>query len=275
MFKSKKFIGLLFLTFLLIELSILLGAFDLKIWNSISYQAGDFWYATLDVGQLIGVYILTLSGVIVALYYSAQTEKSSKLKSYAGFSITLVGIVLCIYILNQLTSKLIAIILILFTGALFTVVTLLMKKVSPDRLFQLYCIALTSIVYIIAVAMVIAVIGAFWGRTAPRDISSIHQFTRFYIPQGASNGISFPSLYVANASIAYVITMLAPLFKKKLVKRLLYIGPILWIATVSFNSIYIGAGFASDALFACTLSLLLFYFAKNLTLKKIAKSLES
>jgi membrane-associated phospholipid phosphatase len=281
MLHNKKYLAIGLAGLLVLGLSFLFAITDYDIFVRFSNQESAFGNVMEILGELLAPYLFALSGIILSLYYHSQPEhyKKRKLKIFFSNVCMVVGILYSILIFSRLNDLLYSVTGIVFTGIGFTIAILQMKKITPERLFQLYCIALTAIVYMLSALILINILKFAWGRVRPRQLADIADFTPWYHPQGFSKRPlfkyrSFPSGHTANASILYIITMFAPLTKKRWLKFLLYVIPIVWIIIMAASRVIVGAHFASDVLFGATISIILFYLSRHYTLQYIKKSLE-
>lgn len=280
MSNTKKYVAILLSGFVVFELSLLFAITDYDIFLRFSNQQSVFGNIMEILGELVAPYLFALSGIVLTLYYNSQPLEYNKktLKTVLSILCMVAGIGYSIIVFSRLNNLWYSLIGIVITGILFTITIYQLKKISPQRLFQLYCVALTAIVYMIAVLIIINIFKISWGRVRPRQLESVADFTPWYKPQGFTKRPlfkyrSFPSGHTANASILYLITMFAPLTKKKYAKFSLYAVSILWIIVMATSRVLVGAHFASDVLFGATISIILFYISKHYTLKYIANSL--
>lgn len=275
MTNARKVLTIVLAAFVFIELAILFAAKDLNIW--LSFGAPDSaWGLGMEVlGELVAPFIFVISGIVMSLYFNTQPDNEVKhkmLKVYTGLLFVVVGLGYSVLVLLRL-EKWLAFVCILITGVLFYFVIRLLKNVDHGRLFQLYCIALTAIVYCVAVLIFINIFKMLWGRVRPRELISLEEFTPWYLPQGINGNRSFPSGHTANATILYIITMFAPIASKKLTKILLYVIPAVWILTMAISRVLVGAHYASDVLFGAAISIGIFYIVKRFTVRYIAKTI--
>lgn len=276
MSKTKKYLAILVAAFLLFELSVIFGEYDLDIWLGIGNTSSKFGVLMETVGELVAPLMCAACGVILSVYYYIQTDSYKNKKAKVSFSTAIVAIGLgySVFLLMsrdlEVWIRAVALILIalLYAGIIFVI-----KQLGEERMFQLYCIALTIVIYSIVILILINAVKICWGRIRPRDLIEYAQFTPFFDPQGVTGNRSFPSGHTANASILYAITMFAPLVKNKLGKIALYVVPILWILMMALSRVIVGAHFASDVLYGAGLSILTFYIVKKLTLYGIERSI--
>lgn len=259
--------------FILFELSLYFAVNDLNIWLSygnIDSKSGIFMEV---IGQLVAPLLFSMGGIIISIYHYKENSKIT-MPVIIGALFALTGISYGIYVFTLINTFWLTITLSIIMLVLFGFFAYLMCKVEPGRFFQLYCIALTAIVYCISVLVVITLIKITWGRIRPRDLTTIDQFTAWYLPQGYTGNTSFPSGHTGNASVVLVATMFAPLVKNKLGKIPLYVLPAIWIAFMAVNRVIIGAHYASDTLFAVAISVVLFILSKKYVLRYIANHLD-
>lgn len=276
MINVKKTIALLFSLFVLFELSLLFGEFDLEIWVNFGNPESAFGLLMEVLGESIAPMLFSLSGLVLFTYYQAQPdyEAHKKAKAALGIVFSFAGIIYCTYRISSL-SFLACVIFFAACCGLFIGLAFLLRKMSPQKLFQLYCIAITTVFYCILVLIIINIFKVLWGRVRPRELTDYSQFSKFYIPQGINGYRSFPSGHTANATVLFVITMFAPICKNKFGKALLYIIPILWIIVMATSRVLFGAHYASDVLYGAAFSIIIFYISKYLAVRYIAKTLSS
>ncbi len=274
---TKKYIAILLSMFVLIELSLVFGAYDLDIWMKYGDAESKFGLTMEVLGELVAPVMFALSGMIIAIYYQSQSdgEKRKHGKVYLGTIFIVAGLGYSIYVITARGLNIYVSIGCLMVLALFSIIMFsIIKKADANRLFQLYCIAVTTIMYCVAVLVVINIFKISWGRVRPRELSAhFAEFTTFYLPQGINGNRSFPSGHTSNATILYVITMFVPLVKKKISKILLYVIPIIWIIVMAYSRVICGAHYASDVLYGATISIITFYVVKALAVRYIAKTL--
>lgn len=274
---TKKYIAILIAIFVFLELSLIFGEYDLDIWVKYGNAESAFGLTMEIIGELVAPLLFAVSGIIIAIYYQSQAngEKRKNGKIYFAIGCIVAGLGYSIYVLTTRGLNIfVSAGCIIGVGVFFAIMLALIKKVDANRLFQLYCVAVTTIMYCVAVLVVINIFKITWGRVRPRELANHYvDFTPFYLPQGITGHRSFPSGHTSNATILYVITMFVPLVKKKISKVLLYVIPAIWIIVMAYSRVICGAHFASDVLYGATISIITFYIVKSLSVRYIAKQL--
>lgn len=271
--KIKRNLLLVLLGLVAFELALLFAVTDLNIWLAIGNVNAPFAIFMEVIGELAAPILLIVCGMVISFYFKTQlSDPHHTQKFYVGLVCIAGGQGYCLLTYFKLNVWYAIICVIVNALLLFFFFTLL-KKLNEGRLFQLYCVAITAIIYGVIVLITITIIKECWGRVRPREMVDVAEFTRFYLPQGFTGSRSFPSGHVSNACIIYTITMLAPLFKKLWAKILIYALPIIWILLMAINRVVIGAHFASDTLFAIIISITLFYIIKPIVIRKIGENL--
>lgn len=274
MSKKVKQILIAISIFVVFELSLLFASIDLKIWVKFGDPTFKAGLLMEILGEVVAPFIFIASGIIIAMYYNADRNATQwKAKAILGLVCAAGGLSYSIYLYTLLANVWLMLGCSIVTVALLALLIIMLKKVEPGRLFQLFCIAMTAVIYCISVLVIISLIKLFWGRVRPRDLQNLSEYTLWYLPQGITGNRSFPSGHTANASTLIVITMFAPLVKSRLIKVTLFVVPAIWIVTMAMSRILIGAHYCSDTLFAATISVILFILTKKLVLKFISKSL--
>ncbi|MEG0692847.1 MAG: phosphatase PAP2 family protein [Oscillospiraceae bacterium] len=267
--KHKKIIGFSLLAIFLIALAVFFGIYDLQISNAIANAESGFGLAMELSGMLVAPYLFIAAGLVIAVYYQKSLETAfKKTKIALGLIFAFGGICFCGYIYVQLPSIL-NFFAFLITGLVCGVFIALLRKKTPEQIYELLKISLVTIVYLLAVLIVINIVKMLWGRVRFREMTDPSQFTPWFIPQGINGNRSFPSGHTSNAATLYVLTMFAPLVKKNWQKALCYIVPILWIVVMAASRVMVGAHYCSDVLFGAIISVSLFYISKKFTLKKL------
>lgn len=275
MTKLHKSIAVVLGIFLLFEFSLYFAENDLRIWLDYGNPTSKGGLIVEILGELVAPWLVLAGGMIVIMYFlSERPSRMRTIQMIGAGACAVVSFGYCVMLFIRLKNIWaiavgVAIMIGWMTGLFF-----LLKRVEPGRLFQLYCIAVTAILYCLAVLLVITLIKTVWGRVRPRDLETLEQFTPWYLPQGFTGNRSFPSGHTANASTLLVLTMFIPLIKNKICKVLLVAVPIIWIGCMIINRVYIGAHFASDTLFSLAISIALFFVVKSLTLRFIESTIE-
>lgn len=267
--KNKKVVFISLGSILIIAVSILLGIYDLDISNAVANVESDFGLTMELAGMLVAPYLFILAGIIISIYNQKCIETPYRqTKITLGIIFSFSGICFCGYIYQKFSS-IASFFAFLITGLVLGVFIALLRKKNADEIYELLKISIVTIVYLLSVLIAINIIKTVWGRVRFREMTDQSEFTRWFIPQGINGNRSFPSGHTSNASTLYVITMFAPLLKKKWHKALCYIIPILWIIIMAISRVIVGAHFASDVLFGALISVLLFYICKKVVLKKL------
>lgn len=142
-----------------------------------------------------------------------------------------------------------------------------LSKAAADKYFETACRC-------VAVAVLtLAVIWAFkllWGRVRFRQLESIADFTKWYMPRGFNGYFSFPSGHTANATVIFTLTYYFKFIPKKheKIKPLLYTLLVIWIVLVAFSRVVVGAHYLSDVLFGGAITFAIVFFVRPKTLNK-------
>lgn len=273
MSKLAKSLTVILAVFIFFELSLYFAVNDLNIW--LSYGNPDSASAIFMeiIGQLVAPILGCMASIVLVIFHYREKGKVTLPCAIGGF-LALIATGYSIFVFSKTEKLWIIISLTLLLLALIALFSYFIFKLEFGRLFQIYCIALTTVVYCIATLAVIGVIKFSWGRVRPRDLETIAQFTRWYLPQGFTGNTAFPSGHTATAALAIVVTMFAPLVKNKLAKIPLYILPSIWIAFMAVNRVVIGAHYASDTLFSIAISMVLFFLSKKYVFRYIERHLD-
>lgn len=119
------------------------------------------------------------------------------------------------------------------------------KYISPLKRFSVFGVLAFAIS-----GLGVDFIKTFWGRTRPRDMFKIDDFSSFspwYLPQGKTGNKSFPSGHANQATLLFLITGLSEAFsslKKYDVK--LFLVSWAFVFAVSLSRIIVGAHFLTD-----------------------------
>ncbi|MEG1028057.1 MAG: hypothetical protein RSE07_05145, partial [Oscillospiraceae bacterium] len=205
--KIKKFAPVIFSVFVLFELSLIFALYDLPISiNLVNYDNSVAYFLEV-VGVMVAPLLFSISGIIVAYFYWFEVQgKVRTLNIILGGVFAFLGLIYNIYSTTKLNYfwGILAIVVVI---SILSLVIYIIKKLDYGKLYQLYCIAFTTIIYCILVLLVISCIKAVWGRIRFRDLITLTQFTPWYKINGITGNFSFPSGHTANATVIFVITM--------------------------------------------------------------------
>jgi membrane-associated phospholipid phosphatase len=139
----------------------------------------------------------------------------------------------------------------ILVSIIFTVLSLVFGKRIPEKYISpLKKFSVFGVLAFAISGLGIDLIKSVWGRTRPRDMLKIDDFSNFspwYIPQGKTKNYSFPSGHANQATLLFLITGLSEVFsslKKYDVK--LFILSWLFAFAVSLSRIIVGAHFLTD-----------------------------
>ncbi|MGY3777986.1 phosphatase PAP2 family protein [Isobaculum melis] len=145
---------------------------------------------------------------------------------------------------------------------------LLAKAVPAKHYLALKQAAKVGLILAVLAILVVTILKMFWGRMRFREMTDpIHQFTRWYLPQGWTINnelMSFPSGHAANSSVILWLSLL-PTFVSRLAgkERLLEGLAAVWIVLVMVSRVVMGAHFATDVTVGMLLSISLFFWLKK------------
>lgn len=267
--KRKRLLGGITLFLAFFALALFFGFFDMAISQSVVDTENAFGLAMELSGMLVAPFLAVLSGMVIFIFYLRQPGAPFRpAKMALGFLFFLCGLVYVssIYARLHWEGRLTVSILTGIACAA-SVVWLIIQPTA--RLYEWMKIAAVTLVYLLVVLVVINLIKLFWGRVRYRELTDLNQFTSWFFPQGITGHLSFPSGHTANAATLYVITMFAPLTRRRWKKIFCYALPILWILVMAVSRVLVGAHYASDVLFGGCISILLFYLVKAFVLKRI------
>lgn len=256
--------GILFLA-----LAAVFGKYDLSISTAIVNENSVFGRMLEALGLLVAPLLFSLSGAAVAVFFIKETCAPRRtLKIVLSCTAALAGIVYTLYTCASFSTWLLLIgapvLLLLFAAAVF-----LFVKLPRSTLYRLMKIAAVSLFYLFAILILISVIKVFWGRIRFRQLTDLAQFTPWYLPQGVTGFVSFPSGHTANATALWILTMFAPLVKTRFKKALCFIVPSVWIVLMAFSRVLVGAHYASDVLFGAAISIAVFYAVRHFVSPRI------
>ena len=133
-------------------------------------------------------------------------------------------------------------------AVVFTVLSLVFGKRIPEKyLSSLKRFSVFGVLAFAISGLGIDLIKSVWGRTRPRDMLKIDDFSNFspwYIPQGKTKNYSFPSGHANQATLLFLIMGLPKVFsslKKHDVK--LFLISWLFAFAVSLSRLVVGAHF--------------------------------
>lgn len=266
--KTRNLIPIISSFIILILLSFIFGKYDLQIFLKYGNIQSSFGLTMEILGELVAPLLFTLSGSIMFIHYKSIKDTNIRnYKKFITFSLIciIVGLLYSAFVLTTRGLNIfVSICFIIFIGVFYAIMFSIFKKIDSDKLNFIFKIAITTIIYCLAVLVVINIFKIFWGRVRPRHlVNDLTKFSPFYLPQGINGNRSFPSGHTSNATILYVITMFAPVLKRKLSKILIYSFPVLWIIIMAYSRVICGAHFASDVLYGATISIITFYITKH------------
>ena len=269
--KKNKIILTLSLVAVFAVLAAIFGIYDLQISVAVANPESDFGIAMEILGELVAPILFVLAGFTIILYsVRLNIVEYKKSKIATGFICMMVGIGYSVYDLSKL-SYIKSIISYIVVGILIGIFMSIIYKQSNKRLEYLIKIAVITVVYLIAMLVIINVFKMVWGRIRFRQmlaLSDLSLFTPWYLPQGFTGYRSFPSGHTANASSLYVLTLFAVFCKKKWQKILCYTVPVVWIIFMASTRVLVGAHYCSDVLFGAGISVVIFLITKNILNKK-------
>ena len=138
-------------------------------------------------------------------------------------------------------------------------------KISRDKLKRLYTVFKSCVLAAVFTFAVIWALKLVWGRVRFRSMDGDYSlFTPWYVINGFTGGFSFPSGHTANATVVFTsshyLRFLSP--EIKWVKPFIYGALFVWIATVAFSRVCVGAHFLSDVLFGAAITILIIFFTR-------------
>lgn len=158
---------------------------------------------------------------------------------------------------------------------------LLAWRVPKENAYDAVTYAIISIIYFIAILIVMNVIKGYWGRMRMREMTDCFaQFSKWTViqPRGGFDNAyaSFPSGHSMNSAAIILITLL-PKFMPNLLgkEKYLKIAVYVWIVLVGSSRIVMGAHFPSDVVVGVMLSLILFEITYTLVNKVRRRNRES
>jgi len=252
-----------------LSLAVIFGVYDLEISKALVNFESRFGNLFETIGMFAAPILCTLSGLALIAYVLRSRGNHFYWKLILSILAALAGIGFHVYLCCEFSAT-VSLILIFLSGIFYGLCGGWLMRCDIALLKKLMRIALISIFYMLAMLLVINGIKYPWGRWRFREMDeSLAQFTPWFFPQGFTGHRSFPSGHTANAAISWSLTLLAPLFQVRWKKSLCYLIPSLWIFTVAFSRIIVGAHFASDVLFGAGISIALFYLVRFLVNRKL------
>ncbi len=157
-------------------------------------------------------------------------------------------------------------------AVVFTVLSLILgKRIPKKHLKPLKRFSVFGVLAFLISGLGVDFIKSIWGRTRPRDMLKINDFSSFtpwYIPQGKTGNNSFPSGHANQATLMFLLTGLADAFsslKKHEVK--LFLASALFSFTVSLSRLIVGAHFLTDVTVAIIITFTTVYILRILIFK--------
>ena len=246
----------------------LFGIYDLTISRAVVNQASAFGRIFELLGVLVAPALAVFAGASLAVW--AITEKSAvhrKFMIVCGAVGILAGAVYCGFIFAKISA---------FAVLIYTICCLLLicgyvrflLHTNAEMRWRLMRVSVVYLVYIVVLLIGVSILKLCWGRIRFRQLSDFSDFSPWFLPQGITGYVSFPSGHTANAAAFYAITLFVPYIKHKAGKVLCYLIPIIWIIVMAASRVVVGAHYASDVLFGAAISIVLFYWVRHIVFSK-------
>lgn len=165
----------------------------------------------------------------------------------------------------------------IFLAVIFTVLLLILGKRIPEQYLKpLKKFSVFGVLAFLISGLGVDFVKSIWGRTRPRDMLKINDFSSFtpwYIPQGKTGNNSFPSGHANQATLLFLLTGLADAFnslKKHEVK--LFLAAWVFSFTVSLSRLIVGAHFLTDVTAAIIITFTIVYILRILIFKTNKKN---
>lgn len=251
-----------------LTLCIIFGIYDFEISFAVVHPSWRMLQLLESFGLLAAPFLLLFAGVCVAVCAVKQQHLLHRKRYIAvGIGCAAASAGYCL----SITAKASAAAAIVFLAVTAVLVLLLIKYLlhAPahicERLLHISLIYLLAVVFTL---VSVCVLKLCWGRVRFRQLCTPDDFSPWFLPQGVTGFVSFPSGHTANAALLFIVTLFVPYVKHRAAKWACYILPAVWTIVMAVSRVMIGAHYASDVLFGAAISVCSLYLAKRFVEKK-------
>ncbi len=251
-----------------LALCIVFGIYDLQISAAVFHPSWRVLHVLESLGMLAAPVFLIFSGVCIVAATKNRQYRISKIAT--GMICIAVSAGYCVIVAADV-SVIVSVVFSLCTAlAVFLFVRYLSRASDQvcDRLLQISWTYLLAVVFTL---VSVCVLKLFWGRVRFRQLGAADDFSPWFLPQGVTGFVSFPSGHTANAALLFILALLVPDIKHRAGKWVCYALPAVWTIVMAASRVMIGAHYASDVLFGAVISFCSLYAAKWIVLKKRAQ----
>ncbi len=260
-----------------IALLLIFTFYDLQISMTISTKS--LWARIFEVIGEIPIIVLAIFSCAALIRFRNKAKIWASIISIIGFGVLFVlfsamgGFMIWNYLKDNVAIQLPA--ALGFILALFFAVSavLLLRLVPEEKKKETITFAIITLLYFVAILVVMNSIKATWGRMRLREMTDpLTQFTPWYVitNRGGFSNIyaSFPSGHSMNSAAVILLTLLPSLYPRlEKRKNTILVIVFAWFVLVGTSRIVMGAHFASDVIVGIMLSVTLFLGIKNIICK--------